>query len=317
MRTYNQLAAMLTGTAVVSAIVMTLPDSASALSGTQVNDIARQVTVLIRGEKSHGSGVIIQKSGNTYYVLTAEHVVRKNDGFKLVTADKQAHAIDYSQVQKISGVDLAIVKFTSDKSYQVAKIGTAKTNEGQNIFVSGWPKNGAVGNEAGGELIRQFTSGSISGFLPKSYKGYSMVYTNVTRSGMSGCPVLDTAGRVIGIHGMGDTEDVNQLVESGISQEVAALASKIKPGFNYAIPISVFLQKSQSVGVNSSSLALDTSAAPEPGAPYVATAQVDSRDKIDNIQATLKSVKNVTSTVRETRDTIQDFRNTIRNPFGF
>ena len=317
MRSYNHLAAMLTGTAVVSAIVITMPGSASALSGTQVNDIAREVTVLIRGEQSHGSGVIIQKSGSTYYVLTAEHVVRRNDGFKLVTADKQAYSIDYSQVQKIKGVDLAIVKFTSDKNYQVAKIGTAKTNEGQNIFVSGWPSNGFVGNKAGGELIRQFTSGSISGFLPKAYKGYSMVYTNVTRSGMSGCPVLDTAGRLIGIHGMGETEDVNNLIESGVSQEAAALAAKIKLGFNYAIPISVFLQKSTSVGIDGNALALDKSAAPEAGAPYVASAQVDSRDKIDDIRATLKSVKNVTSTVRETRDTIQDFKNTIRNPFGF
>jgi serine protease Do len=318
MRTYNHLTAMLTGTAIVSAIVITMPGSASALSGKQVNDIAREVTVLIRGEQGHGSGVIIQKSGNTYYVLTAEHVVRKKDDFKIVTVDKQAYAIDYSQVQKIKGVDLAVVKFTSDKNYQVAKIGTAKTSEGQDVYVSGWPNNGAIGNAAGGELIRQFTSGSISGFLPKSLNGYSMVYTNVTRAGMSGCPVLDTAGRLVGIHGLGDKEDARQLMESGLSQEAAiGLAAKIKPGFNYAIPIDVFLQKSKSIGVDNSSLAIDKSAAPEAGAPYVASAQVDSRDKIDNIQATLKSVKNVTNTVRDTRDTIQDVKNTIRNPFGF
>ncbi len=318
MRTYNHLVAMLTGTAVVSAIVMTMPGSASALSGTQVNDIAREVTVLIRGEQGHGSGVIIQKSGNTYYVLTAEHVVRRKDDFKLVTVDKQAYAIDYSQIQKINGVDLAIVKFTSDKNYQVAKMGTAKTSEGQDVYVSGWPSNGAIGNAAGGELIRQFTSGSISGFLPKPLNGYSMIYTNVTRSGMSGCPVLDTAGRLVGIHGMGDKEDARQLIESGLSQEAAiGLAAKIKPGFNYAIPISVFLQKSQSIGIDASALAIDKSAAPEAGAPYVASAQVDSRDKIDDIRATLKTVKNVTSTVRETRDTIEDVKKTIRNPFGF
>jgi serine protease Do len=318
MRTSDRLAAMLTGTAVVSAIVITMPSSASALSGKQVNDIAREVTVLIRGEQGHGSGVIIQKSGNTYYVLTAEHVVRKKDDFKLVTADKQAYAVDYSQIQKINGVDLALVKFTSDKNYQVAKVGTAKTSEGQDVYVSGWPSNGAIGAAAGGELIRQFTSGSISGFLPKPLNGYSMIYTNVTRSGMSGCPVLDTAGRLVGIHGMGDKEDARQLIESGLSQEAAiGLAAKIKPGFNYAIPISVFLQKSQSVGIGANSLAIDKSAAPEAGAPYVASAQVDSRDKIDDIRATLGTVKNVTNTVRETRETIQDFRNVIKNPFGF
>jgi serine protease Do len=316
MRTHHHLAAILTGTAVVSAIVITLPSAARALPGTQVNDIAREVTVLIRGEQGHGSGVIIQKNGNTYYVLTAEHVVRQKDEFKLVTADKQAYAIDYSKIKRVDGVDLAIVKFTSDKNYPVAKIGTSKTNEGQDVFVSGWPSNGAVGNAAGGELIRQFTSGSISGFLPKSLSGYSMIYTNVTRAGMSGCPVLDTAGRLVGIHGMGDKEDARQLIESGLSQEAAmGLAAKIKPGFNYAVPISVFLQKAGSVGIDSDVLQIDKSPAPEAGAAYVASSKPDPRDKIDNIQTTLKSVRQVTDTVKDVTTGVQDVQNTFRN-FG-
>lgn len=51
MRNHHQLALLLTGTAVVSAIVMTLPSTVRALPGTQVNDIAREITVLIRGEQ--------------------------------------------------------------------------------------------------------------------------------------------------------------------------------------------------------------------------------------------------------------------------
>jgi serine protease Do len=318
MRTPNYLAAILTGTAVVSAIVLTLPSAARAIPGTQVNDIAREVTVLIRGEQGHGSGVIIQKSGNTYYVLTAGHVVSKKDNFRLVTADKQAYAVDYASVKKINGVDLAIVKFTSDKNYAIAKIGAAKSNEGQDVFVSGWPLNGVVGNEAGGELVRQFTTGNISAFLPKPLNGYSTIYTNVTRAGMSGGPVLDTAGRVIGIHGMGDKEDARQLMESGFSQDAAiGLAAKIKPGFNYAIPISVFLSKAGSVGIDPSTLLVEKSPAPEAGAPYIASKQPDPRDKIDNLKVTLNTVKGVTNNIRETRDTIQDLRNVIRRPFGF
>jgi serine protease Do len=309
MRTHHHLASILTGTAVISAIVIVLPSSARALPGTQVNDIAREVTVLIRGEQSHGSGVIIQKTGNIYYVLTAEHVVRKKDDFKIVTADKQAYSIDYSKVKRIDGVDIAIVKFTSEKNYPIAKIGTAKNTEGQDVFVSGWPSNGAIGNAAGGELVRQFTSGSVSGFLPKSLNGYSMIYTNVTRAGMSGCPVLDTAGRVVGIHGMGDKEDARQLMESGFSQEAAmGLAAKIKPGFNYAIPIGVFLEKAGSVGIDTDTLQIEKSPAPEAGAAYVASSQPDPRDKIDNIKATLQSVRDVRETVDETRRTVDGIR---------
>jgi serine protease Do len=319
MRNPHHLAAILAGTAVATAIVITLPSSARALPGTQVNEIAREVTVLIRGERGHGSGVIIQKSGNTYTVLTAEHVVRQNDDFKLVTADKQAYKIDNSKTKKIAGVDLAVVEFTSDKNYPVAKIGTSKTSEGQDVFVSGWPSNGAVGNAAGGELIRQFTSGSISGYLPKPLSGYSMIYTNVTRAGMSGCPVLDTAGRVVGIHGMGDKEDARQLIESGISQETAVgLAAKIKPGFNYAVPISVFLQKAGSVGINAGSLQVDTAKAPEAGAPYVASKNVDPRDRMD-LKSVMASVRDVTDTVKGVTNSVQDVKDTFRgfgNLFG-
>jgi serine protease Do len=314
MRTYNQLTAMLTGTAIVSAIVMTIPHTARALSGIQVNDIAREVTVLIKGERSHGSGVIIQKSGNIYYVLTAEHVVKNQDDFKLVTADKQAYAVDYSKIKRVPGADLAIVKFTSDKNYKTAKISTSKTQEGQDVFVSGWPANGAVGTAAGGELIRQFTAGNISGFLPKPLNGYSMIYTNITRAGMSGCPVLDTGGRLVGIHGMGDKEDARQLMESGLSREAAiGLAGKIKPGFNYAIPIDVFLQKADAVGIDPDLLAIDKSSAPAPGTPYIASKETDPRDKIDNIKVTLQSVRRVTNTVNGVTDGVNDTKRTIQN----
>jgi serine protease Do len=315
------LMAMLSGASVVSAIVMTIPSPAEALPGTQINDIAREVTVLIRGERSQGSGVIIQKTGNTFYVLTAEHVVRKQDNFKIVAADQQAYTMDYSKIKRIAGVDLAVVKFTSDKNYAIAKIGTAKTSEGQDVFVSGWPVNGSVGNSAGGELVRQFTSGSISGFLPRPLNGYSMIYTNVTRAGMSGCPVLDTAGRLIGIHGLGDKEDTRQLVESGLSQEAAiGLAAKIKPGFNYAIPINVFLAKASSAGIDVDVLQADSSPAPEAGTVYVAGKKPDPRDKIDNIQTTLQSVRQVTNTVNTVTDGVNDTRRSITNfrrSFGF
>jgi len=142
MRNHHHLAAILTGTAVVSAIVVTLPSAARALSGTQVNDIAREVTVLISGEQGQGSGVIIQRNGNTYSVLTAYHVVSSREGFQLLTANKQPYKIDASKIRRVAGVDLAVIEFTSDKSYSVAKIGTSKTNEGQDVFVSGWLSNG-------------------------------------------------------------------------------------------------------------------------------------------------------------------------------
>jgi len=48
---------------------------------------------------------------------------------------------------------------------------------------------------------------------------YEMVYTNITQKGMSGSPVIDTGGRLIGIHAAaeGDSISINQ--ETGEKRE--------------------------------------------------------------------------------------------------
>ncbi len=304
MRFYHELSAILAGSAMASAIVITFPSGAMALSGEQVNDIAREITVLIKGDRGHGSGSIISKSGDTYYVLTAYHVVSAKDDYKIVTADKQAYKLN--NIKQLPGVDLAVVEFTSDKDYQVAKLANSDmVKEGKPVFVSGWPRLTTVGNAAGGQLVRQFTDGRVSGFLPQPLNGYKMIYTNTTLGGMSGGPVLDAGGRIIGVHGLGDTEDPTRLQQEGLSEEAASsIAGLIKPGFNYAIPINTFLQGYTQAGLFLG-LQVENSAAPELGAPYVASAQPDERDTIDNIN-------DVLDTVGRTVDTINRVRNILR-----
>lgn len=304
MQFYDQLPRLLAGTALTTAVVIMLPQTAFALSGRQVNEIAREVTVLFQGTRGqHGSGVIIAKSDQTYYVLTAHHVVKREDDYKLVTADKQAYAIDYAKIKPLPGVDLAVVEFSSEEDYQVAQLANSElASQGQEVFISGWPALGVVGREAGGQLIRQFTDGQISGFLEKPFIGYQMIYTNITRAGMSGGPVLDAGGRVIGIHGLGDKEDPNKFAREGFSpEEAAGIANKIKPGFNYAIPINSFFQLAPQAGIFLS-LQVENSQAPELGEPYVASAEPDPRDTIDDINKTLNTVGNVINTVDRIRN---------------
>ncbi len=302
MRLYGGLPAILAGTAIASAMVVTLPQTAAALTGRQINQIARNVTVLFVGTQGqHGSGFLIAKNDKTYYILTAYHVVGLKDDYKVVTVDKQAYAVDYKKIKRIPGVDLAVVEITSDKDYEVAKLrSSSSASEGEDVFASGWP---APGNTK--QLIRQFTDGRISGFLEQPVDGYQMIYTNVTRRGMSGGPIIDAGGRVVGIHGMGDYEDPQRLVgREGLSPEAAVtIASLIKPGFNYAIPMDTFLQKAGMAGVF---LNLDVSndPAPELGEQYVASEEVDDADKIDDLDKTLKTLR----AVNEGVDTIRGVR---------
>jgi serine protease Do len=113
-----------------------------ALTGEEVYKISHEVTVLISiGDKPSGSGVIVAKSDKTYYVLTANHVVDSEADFRVVTPDQKTYKVDYSKVKHLPGADLAVLEFTSEKEYKIAKLANSdNVKEGTSVFVSGWPK---------------------------------------------------------------------------------------------------------------------------------------------------------------------------------
>ncbi|UJB70747.1 DUF2808 domain-containing protein [Acaryochloris sp. 'Moss Beach'] len=227
----QQFNVLLPALAVGTALVIVQP--AQALSGTEVNQIAKESTILVKGQNP-GSGVLVGKKDNTYFVLTAEHVVATPDEYDIVAPDGTEYALNYQSVQKLPNVDLALVSFTSKQSYSLAKLGNSdQLTEGDKVFISGWPASGSALPH-----IYQFTSGEISGLPPQSIgKGYKMVYTNVTRAGMSGGPVFNDDGKVVGIHGLAEGREV---VLPGYQGD----RSVIKAGFNLGIPINTFVRLS-------------------------------------------------------------------------
>jgi S1-C subfamily serine protease len=62
-----------------------------------------------------------------------------------------------------------------------------------------------------------------------------LAYSNPTLPGMSGGPVLNEQGKLIGIHGR--AERVERVQNSQLRNDIAVL----KTEFNYAIPINTFL----------------------------------------------------------------------------
>jgi len=176
----------------------------AALPGADVGKVARKITVLIDSKNYIGSGVIIQRQENTYYVLTAKHVVAIKDKYAIVTADGKRHQVNYSSVRKLPGVDLAVLQFTSNEEYTVAEYGDSDAaTVGTTTYVAGFPQVGA-------NLERdfRFTPGQVSSRPSQPYEGgYAVEYTNLTYPGTSGGPVLDENGHLIGIHGRGLTDD--------------------------------------------------------------------------------------------------------------
>ena len=203
------------------------------LNERQIAAKAERVTVVINGQNP-GSGVIIGKQGDIYSVLTAKHVVATEDEYEIVTPDGVSHRLIYSTVRKLPNVDLAVGKFTSDRDYAIAELGDAnKSGTGATIYISGWPHPG----QAITQRIFQLTDGKISGrSLGAAEQGYELVYTNITRSGMSGGPVFNRNGQLIAIHGRAEGETIYN-PDSG---NVVA----VKSGFNLGIPINTFINLS-------------------------------------------------------------------------
>ncbi|MEB3232721.1 MAG: serine protease [Leptolyngbyaceae bacterium] len=299
MRPFDTIPAIVM-TVSVGAIALT-PAAAHALTGTEVNDIAREVTVLVNGGVP-GSGVLIAQDGDTYYVLTAKHVVEIDGEYLIVTADQQAHGTTFENIVHFDGLDLAVVSFESEEDYPIATLANSNhASEGSTVFVSGWPDPGTEIQER----IRQFTTGEVSGRPDNPLEdGYQIVYTNQTFYGMSGGPVFDTDGRVVGIHGRADAiagsdEAVQRLQESG-NENVDIANNARRNGFNLGIPANTFLSAAPQNGLFLS-LDIENSAPENPNVAYEDNSDIDDRDRIDNFNATLDTVNNVV-------DTIQNFR---------
>ncbi len=183
------------------------------LTETELEQIATKITVRIDGEDRGGTGVIVEKKGDTYYVLTNWHVVDKAGDYQIITPDGKQHPVYYNLIQQLPGIDLAIAPFYSTKNYPIAQLGNAaEIEEGKTVYVAGWPRSG-------GSLQQRIfisSSGRITG-RQQPRNGYSLLYDNLVRAGMSGGPVLDEEGRLIGINGIVKLEeDSDKIVSGGI-----------------------------------------------------------------------------------------------------
>jgi hypothetical protein len=197
------------------------------LNPEQISLRAKQIAVRIDGA-GIGSGVIIGAANNVYTVLTNWHVVKNPGQYKVQTIDGREHPIETTTVRHLVGLDLAILQFTSNQNYQLAEIGNSdELVEGQSLYFAGYPSEL---REEDGRYYRFFTT-NLVGILPKSTdKGYALIYNGEAFPGMSGGPVFDKYGRLIGIHG-----------EANINAITGATSI-------YAIPINTYKQANSNPG---------------------------------------------------------------------
>ncbi|TFI51978.1 serine protease [Mastigocladus laminosus UU774] len=183
-----------------AAVVVIQPQLTVALSSKQVSDIAKQFTVRIDGE-GIGSGIIFERKGNRYFVLTNRHVIYRDGRYEILAPDGDRYPVYYSQ--ELPGLDLAVLEFISQKDYSTAKFGNSdQLTEGITVYAVGWAKIPGLDQPS-----YQFTKGDIRSRLQKPDEGYALVYDNEAIPGMSGGPLLDENGLVVGINGRATTPE--------------------------------------------------------------------------------------------------------------
>lgn len=143
-----------------------------------------------------GSGVIVQRSGPTVYVLTNNHVVGEAEEIVVKLHDKRTFTAKL--VGKDPRKDLALVEFETDEEIPVAGLGNSDMVQvGDLVF--------AVGNPLGFES--SLTSGIVSAVGRKPVAGTAIAgFTDYIQTdaainrGNSGGPLVNIRGEVIGIN---------------------------------------------------------------------------------------------------------------------
>ncbi|HUI73183.1 MAG TPA: Do family serine endopeptidase [Spirochaetia bacterium] len=144
-----------------------------------------------------GSGIIVQRSGDRYYVLTNNHVVKGANDISVLLYDQKVFKA------KVVGTDprkdIALVSFTSREPLQVADLGDSNSLQVGDIVL-------AVGNPLGFESTVTMGIVSALGRHGPTGQGEVATYTDYIQTdaainqGNSGGALVNIHGQVVGIN---------------------------------------------------------------------------------------------------------------------
>lgn len=203
--------------------------------------------VVIETALGNGSGSIIGKRSDTYFVLTSKHVIdgiTKNEEVDITTGDGNIYS--GSIVAKSSRSDIAIVSFKSQKCYAESYIGyeavswhremTPQKQPGRMIVAGITSVDPAISKKP---IVRSaLASLSIKIDAEDSIDGFEYGYDAPTARGMSGGALLTDGlninwksscsgecnnpyGYHLGVHGRGERDSIR---------------GSAKTGYNFAVP---------------------------------------------------------------------------------
>ena len=185
-------------------------------SSAEIDEIAASISVKISSEGFLGSGFMALEERGKYTVITNQHVLRAGEApYSIQTPDGKVHVAEVVPISQtaIDNYDLAVLEFMAREIYTTAKIGSSFNLEvGEPIYAAGFPYTEQKIPERVPDIFEQPEVEEIDGFelklgriaiiLNKALEeGYQIGYTNDVRKGMSGGPLLNHQGEVVGING--------------------------------------------------------------------------------------------------------------------
>lgn len=209
----------------------------------QLHQLCQSATVRVIKTDSAGSGVIINRQGNIYSVLTNWHVVNSSKPLILTADDEQYQLIE--PPQQLGNADLALLQFYSEVEYPVPQMQKTMPQIGDTVYAAGFPLEIDNSNSLYlGNAAFRLTQGQVSVIPLKSLpQGYQLGYTNDTVNGMSGSPIFNAQGLLVAIHGRGKYRDPGfgvYIFEDGSEPTPEQLEQMIQS--SWGIPISTYAE---------------------------------------------------------------------------
>jgi serine protease Do len=175
------------------------------------------IQVLAHGE-SIGSGVLVNTSKQpktsykVYTIITNAHVIQAASApFQIQTPDGQIYAAALIAPPTGKNRDLSVLRFQSrDQVYSAAKLASAKPKIGDRVWASGFPlvSKTTTGDRSKAKPTNKIqpptiVTGRITQILPIAIRGgYSIGTDQTIAKGMSGGPLINERGELVGINGV-------------------------------------------------------------------------------------------------------------------
>lgn len=229
--------------------LLTQPQMVKESSEQQQQRLRQQIRsisirILANGE-SIGTGVLLDKQERVYTVVTNAHVIQAASApFDIQTPDGQIYAAALIPPPSKQNRDLSMLRFQSDRNYTPATLATLSPKIGTTVWAAGFPFDDVTTTPANSQNIPAKVSGltisdgKVTQILPVAITGgYQIGSDNAVRKGMSGGPLVDGDGNLVGINGIHANPlwDVAETLEDGT--KVNAKLQEQIDSYSWAIPL--------------------------------------------------------------------------------